>query len=475
MKNPFILLSTALLLLLSCTDELPEEIQDPEEEPSLTGNIQFNVILPETNQPDENTNKTIVKVVASIKKASEEASVQAHTLGVSIIDDQLVSEALALDYGTYTLVGFLVLDENDEVRYRTPTEAAEAADQVKVPLPYPLVIESEEVMPIELQVVSLADELPDVEDPETDLLEVEIAAYLIEGDAFDLIPNAWVQVNMINKETKETKEAVYELLDGKKTISLDASYDEYEFVVSIEEGYAFDHLNTSKKALTLNPKLEFDLENDGLFMLLDVPEPERTSPKNTRLILARPQQSIRTRFFSLAGKSEWVAHISNVYVNWGEMDLNVMIHEKTKQVDLKHPTASFSISEQVSKVREINDHVDLSTLSKGTRMIRRFDQNSSWVARYKISAPDEYPEVSLIVPLDFCDTYTRVEFLSGKYDVDRKLKVGEQTTRIHEDSHQYGKPYLNVIAFSESLEDYKDACPTVDINQLHSPPRTRRP
>lgn len=153
-----LLLFICVILLSSCKDEPGQ--------PLVPGRFSFGLNGGDIGSSEAGRQKdnqeNLTKVLVTIENSNGELVHDLEELTLLKLDDDFISEELALMPGMYRITKFFVADGDNNILYATPIEGSLLADIVEHPLPVEFTVTSSEVNNIVMEVVSVEEaEEPD--------------------------------------------------------------------------------------------------------------------------------------------------------------------------------------------------------------------------------------------------------------------------------------------------------------------------
>ena len=177
-------------------------------------------------------------IIISIANESGEMVYTDESVSITSFGNSYVAEPLLLDIGNYSLVKFLVLNDEKEIIYATPVDGSALASLVDFPLPINFQIQPDEVTALSVEVIST-----DGVDPEE--LGYASLSFIIKP-TFDILVSVFgIIEEPVSYQFKSSVVAIYdneellrtvELGDSINVIKLRSDVDEYKFIFS-SEGY----------------------------------------------------------------------------------------------------------------------------------------------------------------------------------------------------------------------------------------------
>ena len=150
-NNNYFLILFSFFLLISCgSDDSPDN--GPEVVPPQTKDISFSFDVAEISNKDAHKNKGVnetllnkvivdaVSVVITIQNESNTIIYNREKLDLTKVNDTYISSSISLDFGSYTITEFIVLDAQDNAIYLTPKDGSDMASNVTEALPISLTI-----------------------------------------------------------------------------------------------------------------------------------------------------------------------------------------------------------------------------------------------------------------------------------------------------------------------------------------------
>ena len=324
-NNNYFLILFSFFLLISCgSDDSPDN--GPEVVPPQTKDISFSFDVAEISNKDAHKNKGVnetllnkvivdaASVVITIQDESNTIIYNREKLDLTKVNDTYISSLISLDFGSYTITEFIVLDAQDNAIYLTPKDGSDMASNVT------------EALPISLTIGTSSDEQVTFKVLDTNNLTADDFGYV----SFDFeILNYYsleMSATIYNSDTGsfEYTDGVYTIKgDGENILSgsLNTQADTYsilkgytEYTIEIEkEGYI-----TEIKDFTGG---ELDLETTKLtILLLDADEFDKRFTLVTDQTQELKEVSIH---FDSSGDTEYK-------IDWGDGNVESYAADYTK-------------------------------------------------------------------------------------------------------------------------------------------------
>ena len=150
-NNNYFLILFSFFLLISCgSDDSPGN--GPEVVPPQTKDISFSFDVAEISNKDAHKNKGVnetllnkvivgaASVVITIQDESNTIIYNREKLDLTKVEDTYISSSISLDFGSYTITEFIVLDAQDNAIYLTPKDGSDMAPNVTKALPISLTV-----------------------------------------------------------------------------------------------------------------------------------------------------------------------------------------------------------------------------------------------------------------------------------------------------------------------------------------------
>src|SRR5690606_2367069 len=343
-------------LLISCgSDDSPDN--GPEVVPPQTKDISFSFDVAEISNKDAHKNKGVnetllnkvivdaVSVVITIQNESNTIIYNREKLDLTKVNDTYISSSISLDFGSYTITEFIVLDAQDNAIYLTPKDGSDMAPNVT------------EALPISLTIGTSSDEQITFKVLDTNNLTADDFGYV----SFDFeILNYYsleMSATIYNSDTGsfEYTDGVYTIKgDGENILSgsLNTQADTY----SILKGYTEYTIEIEKEGYITEIKdftgEELDLETTKLnILLLDADEFDKRFTLVTDQTQELKEVSI---YFDSSGDTEYkidwgdgnienyaadYSKISHTYANPGVYTINA-IGNMSHTVNLSAPESN---------------------------------------------------------------------------------------------------------------------------------------
>ncbi|WP_111308626.1 hypothetical protein [Confluentibacter sediminis] len=149
-------------ILISCGKEDISSTVEPIEKKDVSFLFQVGEVTNKNVLENKKTSKVAyqkemddaVTVIVTIKDASNNILYNRKKLTISAIDNGYVSSPISLDFGTYTITEFIVLDALDNAIFLSPKEGSLLTSSVTNALPFSLVVGSSSNNEINVEVLS---------------------------------------------------------------------------------------------------------------------------------------------------------------------------------------------------------------------------------------------------------------------------------------------------------------------------------
>ncbi len=145
LKNGLYILAVLFFLGTSCSKNESSEIK-------LKGNISMS--LEKTGALKSTETEDISAVYVSVKNSSDEYVYNMQELTLLSFNGGYITGNIELEEGDYTVVDFIVVDDQDSVVYLSPKEGSELASMVDYPLPVSFSVSASDTSSVSLQVIS---------------------------------------------------------------------------------------------------------------------------------------------------------------------------------------------------------------------------------------------------------------------------------------------------------------------------------
>ncbi|MEP5611103.1 MAG: hypothetical protein ABJP45_02580 [Cyclobacteriaceae bacterium] len=251
------------------------------------------------------------RILISIEDAAGGVVLTDQSILLTSFGSSFISTSIELPVGEYNLTSFIVIDDQDQVIYVTPTEGSEKAYLVSDPLPLQFSVTEDEVTNVIPEILPIFEESDPVEYgygftvfglSVVELFDLNMAVVL---DTDSTLVSAEVLVTGYNSDNQVMLETVFETNETESVpIELLADLEYYTFSV---EGNAYHPINYLYNTTELKEELDFPITISSIQETAIVEVSElflSNSPNPTAIVIYLPldgcSESIR---IDLAGRT----------------------------------------------------------------------------------------------------------------------------------------------------------------------------
>jgi hypothetical protein len=257
-----ILLIVSFLITISCDKN----------EPEITNSSKLQFVFSDQTIKTGRTKSSASSLLITVKDSQGKIVEGRKKLDLFEFGDEYLSEPISLTPGNYTLIEFLILDENDDAIYATPIEGSELAYLVSDPLPIDFVTTKDEITKIVPQVISTDESnAEDFGYATFSFGVVKTFNFYAAVFAYDNALQNFALTNANISITASTHPLYSKDLDASThNIRIEDGFSEYVITV-VKEGY-----RTYSKSFTINQIKQY-IENEALTIVLFDNDVEITS------------------------------------------------------------------------------------------------------------------------------------------------------------------------------------------------------
>ncbi|MBT1705587.1 hypothetical protein [Chryseosolibacter indicus] len=142
------------LLMFACSEEEPLVQKEQ---------VQFTLRIPSSENPGGRSAAHLpsgVKILISLSNASGTVLTR-HPVSILKLGDSYITEPIQLNTGQYSIIDFLIVNNDDKILFATPKQGSPLATAVSHSLPYTLTVEKGKISTFEIEVIDAVKNNPD--------------------------------------------------------------------------------------------------------------------------------------------------------------------------------------------------------------------------------------------------------------------------------------------------------------------------